>query len=109
MLNASATPSQQSKALIYSDKSLKGTRWKLLPGVSVLDMNARTTRRRACDEAADRQTADAWAPRGYHVGIQDGGPNYGVSVTVNSAGKTAATSSSISPSPTATSGTPRSS
>ena len=24
---------------------------------------------------------------GYHVGIQDGGPNYGVSVTVNSAGK----------------------
>ena len=76
MLNASATPSQQSKALIYSDKSLKGTRWKLLPGVSVLDMNTQAT-------AAARRVGAG----GYHVGIQDGGPNYGVSVTVNSAGK----------------------
>jgi hypothetical protein len=76
VLNASATPSQQSKALIYSDESLKGTRWKLLPGVSVLDMNTKAT------AAAHRGGAG-----GYHVGIQDGGPNYGVSVTVNSAGK----------------------
>ena len=76
VLNASATPSQQSKALIYSDESLKGTRWKLLPGVSVLDMNTQAT-------AAARRVGAG----GYHVGIQDGGPNYGVSVTVNSAGK----------------------
>ena len=47
VLNASATPSQQSKALIYSDESLKGTRWKLLPGVSVLDMNTQAPRLRA--------------------------------------------------------------
>ena len=46
VLTASATPSQQSKALIYSDESLMGTRWKLLPGVSVLDMN--TAKRRGC-------------------------------------------------------------
>ena len=74
VLRASTRPSQQSKALIYSDESLKGTRWKLLPGVSVLDMNTENA-------AAARRGSTG----GYHVGIQDGGPNYGVSVTVNSA------------------------
>jgi hypothetical protein len=74
VLTASATPSQQSKALIYSDESLMGTRWKLLPGISVVDMNTE-------DAVAARRGSTG----GYHVGIQDGGPNYGVSVTVNSA------------------------
>ncbi len=32
VINASATPTRQSKVLIYSDASLQGTRWKLLPG-----------------------------------------------------------------------------
>ena len=84
MLNASATPNQQSKALIYSDPSLQGTRWKLLPGVSVLDMNAE-------NDAAARRAAKATGPAdtrmpgsrdGYHVAVQDGGPNYGLSVKV---------------------------
>ena len=58
IINASATPNQQSKALIYSDRSLQGARWKLLPGVSVLDMNAqndaarRAVRRRRPDRQA---------------------------------------------------------
>lgn len=89
VLNESATPSQQSKALIYSDASLQGTRWKLLPGVSVLDMNAQN------DAAAVRRAAKATGPAdmrmpgsrdGYHVAVQDGGPNYGLSVTVKPLG-----------------------
>jgi hypothetical protein len=74
VLNVSAMPSQQSKASIYSDASLQGTRWKLLPGVSVLDMNAENARAGIrTPESAD----------GYHVALQDGGPNYGVSAKVN--------------------------
>jgi hypothetical protein len=90
VINASATPTRQSKMLIYSDASLQGTRWKLLPGVSALDMNAEN------DAAAARHGAKTAGPAGtqmpesrdgYHVAVQDGGPNYGLSVTVkNSAG-----------------------
>jgi len=86
VIYASATPSQQSKALIYSDASLQGTRWKLLPGVSVLDMHAEND---AAAQRAAKPTGPADArmpggPDGYHVAIQDGGPNFGVSVKVNS-------------------------
>ena len=90
VINASATPNQQSKALIYSDASLQGARWKLLPGVSVLNMNTEN------DAAAARRAPKATGPAdrrrpgsrddGYHVAIQDGGPNYGLSVTVKALG-----------------------
>ena len=66
VINASATPSQQSKVLIYSDASLQGARWKLLPGVSVLDMNLRTSRGGPPCDKGDRtgRDADAWERRG---------------------------------------------
>ncbi len=85
VLNASAAPNQQSKVLIYSDASLQGTRWKLLPGVSVLDMNAQNEVVAARREAKATGSADKRMPGsgdGYHVALQDGGPNYGLSVTV---------------------------
>src|SRR5689334_22665375 len=74
--------------LIYSDASLQGTRWKLLPGVSVLDMKTE-------NDAAARRAAKTNGPSGtrmpgngagYHVAVQDGGPNYGLSVTVKTPG-----------------------
>jgi len=88
VVNASVTPNRQSKVLIYSDASLQGARWKLLPGVSVLDMNAQ-------NEAAARRGAKATGPadrrmpgssNGYHVAVQDGGPNYGLSTRVKTLG-----------------------
>jgi hypothetical protein len=72
VLNESVTPGRQSKALIYSDASLRGTRWKLLPGVSVLDMNV-----------ARAETRTPGSADNYHLAIQDGGPDYGVAVKVN--------------------------
>jgi hypothetical protein len=85
VINASATPSQQSKTLIYSDASLQGTRWKLLPGVSVLDMEAENdaAAHRAAKPTGPADTRMPGSLDGYHVAIQDGGPNYGVSVKVN--------------------------
>jgi hypothetical protein len=88
VINASATPNRQSKTLIYSDASLQGTRWKLLPGVSVLDMKTE-------NDAAARRAAKTNGPSGtrmpgngagYHVAVQDGGPNYGLSVMVKTPG-----------------------
>jgi hypothetical protein len=82
VLNNTGTPSLLSKALIYSDASLEGTRWKLLPGVSVLDMNVENA------ASAARRSAEAPGARtavgdsdGYHLAVQDGGPNYGCSVS----------------------------
>ncbi|MEP6606159.1 MAG: hypothetical protein ABJA60_08575, partial [Nitrosospira sp.] len=67
VLSATARPSGQSKALIYSDQSLQGTRWKLLPGVSVLDMkteNAAAARRATtAPEQADTRMPES--PNGY--------------------------------------------
>lgn len=78
VLNTSPAASAQSKALIYSDKTLEGARWKLLPGVSFLDMNARNK------VAAVRQASrEAGSNSGYNIDLQDGGPNFGVSVEVN--------------------------
>ena len=89
VINASATPNQQSKVLIYSDASLQGARWKLLPGVSVLDMNAQNEMAAARRAAKATGPADTRMPEsrdGYHVAVQDGGPNYGLSVTVKALG-----------------------
>lgn len=75
MVANSAVPvSGQSKATIYSDESLQGSRWHLNPGVSHIDMSAAAV--------AARPTAAANAS-GYHVSLADGGPNYGVGLTVN--------------------------
>lgn len=87
IITASATPSQQSKALIYSDAALQGARWTVLPGVSVLDMNAENDTAAARRAAKPAEPADKQTPGsrdGYHVAVQDGGPNYGLSVTVKS-------------------------
>ena len=88
VVNASVTPNQQSKVLIYSDLSLEGARWKLLPGVSVLDMNAQMDVA-ACRAAKAVRPTDMQMPGsrdGYHVAVQDGGPNYGLSVKVQTQG-----------------------
>ena len=85
VINTSAAPSRQSKALIYSDASLQGTRWELLPGVSVLDMNTENgAAHRAAKPTGPADTRMSGNADGYHVALQDGGPNYGVSVKVNS-------------------------
>jgi len=88
VINASATPNQQSKALIYSDASLQGARWKLLPGVSVLNMNTENdaAARRAPKAAGPADRRMPGSRDGYHVAVQDGGPNYGLSVTVKTLG-----------------------
>lgn len=89
VINASATPNRQSKVLIYSDASLRGARWKLLPGVSVLNMKAENdaaAARRAAKAAAPADTRMPGSRDGYHVAVQDGGPNYGLSVTVKTVG-----------------------
>ena len=73
--NSSVPVSGQSKAAIYSDESLQGARWHLLPGVSHVDMS---------DEAApSRRLLAARNTSGYHVSLADGGPHYGVKVALN--------------------------
>ena len=71
VLNSTGPVSGQSKAAIYSDVSLLGTRWTLKPGRSFIDMNAPAAPRRATTSSD------------YNIELQDGGPNFGVSVTVN--------------------------
>ena len=74
MVENSATPvSGQSTTAIYSDATLSGARWKLLPGVAHLDM---------ADPAVSGGLAAANGS-GYRISLLDGGPNFGVSVTVN--------------------------
>lgn len=75
--NTAAPASGSSKAAIYSDDSLRGTRWNLHPGVSHIDMSA---------PVAELARAGALAvsnSSGYRVNLVDAGPNYGVSVRVN--------------------------
>ena len=86
VLLATARPSGQSKALIYSDQSLQGARWKLLPGVSVLDMKTENAAaaRRAATAPVQADIRMPGSGNGYHVAVQDGGPNYGLAVTVKS-------------------------
>ncbi|MFC6706671.1 hypothetical protein [Flexivirga alba] len=75
MVANSAVPvSGQSKAAIYSDDTLQGARWHLNPGVSHIDMSP---------HAAPARSAAAGNASGYHVSLADGGPNYGVGLTVN--------------------------
>lgn len=77
VLNSTGPVSGQSKTTIYSDPSLQGIRWNLLPGVSSIDMN------NSSSSSAVRGARAATNSSGYSININDGGPNFGVSVTVN--------------------------
>ena len=77
VLNSTAPVSGQSKTAIYSDSTLQGTRWNLLPGVSHLDLS-----NQAQGASAANQIQQATS-NGYSINLQDGGPNFGLSVTVN--------------------------
>ncbi|GAA2164269.1 hypothetical protein FHX52_4768 [Humibacillus xanthopallidus] len=87
MVANSAVPvSGQSKAAIYSDDTLQGTRWHLDPGVSHVDVSEPT--RQDALAARDGRVSPTRAlvaanASGYHVSLADGGPNYGLAVTVN--------------------------
>jgi hypothetical protein len=76
VLNATAPVSTQSKARIYSDTSLLGARWNLAQGRSYIDMNAPPAKARATPRRAPGTSA-------YNVDIQDAGPNFGLSITLN--------------------------
>ena len=71
--NSAVPVSGQAKSLVYSDDTLSGARWNLLPGVAHLDMT---------DRAASVGLAAA-NDSGYHISLVDGGPNFGVSLAVN--------------------------
>jgi hypothetical protein len=72
--NGAVPVSGQSKAAIYSDDSLQGTRWHLNPGVSHIDVS---------EQAPALRAVAAANASGYRVCLADGGPNYGLAVTVN--------------------------
>jgi hypothetical protein len=78
--NAAVPVSGQTKASAYSDDSLRGTRWHLEPGVSHLDVSGGPPA-----PLAPRAVA-AGNASGYHVSLADGGPDYGIAVTVNGLG-----------------------
>ena len=78
VLNSTAPVSGQSKTAIYSDDSLQGHRWNLLPGVSHLDLSPQATKTSTADKS--RLVSNS---NGYSINLQDGGPNFGLSVTVN--------------------------
>ena len=75
VLNSAVPVSGQAKTTMYSDTSLQGARWNLLPGVSHIDM--------AHPQAPAGGALAATQPSGYRVNLVDGGPNYGVAVKVN--------------------------
>jgi hypothetical protein len=72
VLNSTAPVSGESKTTIYSDPKLLDSRWYLLPGVSCIDMNALKS-----------PTARRERGSGYHINLEDGGPNFGISVKIN--------------------------
>ena len=71
--NSAVPVSGQATSAIYSDDTLSGSRWNLLPGVAHLDMT---------NESSSRSLAAA-NDSGYRISLVDGGPNFGVSVAVN--------------------------
>ncbi|TQM64262.1 hypothetical protein [Humibacillus xanthopallidus] len=84
--NSAVSVGGQSKAAIYSDDALQGARWHLDPGVSHVDVSQPT--RQGEDTATGEQGSPTRAlvaanASGYHVSLADGGPNYGLAVTVN--------------------------
>lgn len=75
VLNSAVPVGGQARTAAYSDDSLRGTRWNLLPGVSHLGTAVTAPLPPAVERAA--------TPAGYHVNLVDGGPNYGVGITFN--------------------------
>jgi hypothetical protein len=80
VVNSTAPISGQAKTAIYSDTNLKGVRWNLLPGVSHLDLSPPAA---AAEGIGRRHGVAASNGSGYSISLQDGGPNFGVSVQVN--------------------------
>lgn len=71
LLNLTACASASIKKKIYSDSTLRGVRWNVQQGVSHIPVNQ------------GNLAASTISMGGYHYNLKDGGPQYGVSVSVD--------------------------
>ncbi|PYE13164.1 hypothetical protein [Paraburkholderia silvatlantica] len=76
VLDVSVKVSKQTKTTLYSDVSLNGSRWNLAAGKPYVNMSEGTTATLVHGMAARNSN-------GYSIGLNDAGPNFGVSVALN--------------------------